>query len=256
MKLKKILSAFLAAALIVTYVPWYAFQASAANLDFENQVADFGTIHNWQEYFGDTTEYAGAVWTDKSVFTDETLAAANAAHTGFNVTKDSLGDAAEVLAPQENNFLVSLSAISSTKEIVGYENLPTDTVIMLDMSRSMLKSEIDAMIKAANDAINTLYAASKYNRVGVVAYHRDITVMMPIDRYTTGSDGRYIRNHEDRAEDSARISVDTDVRNSRGNSVSSTVNEGSGGTYTSGAINAAKEMLLDITDTTIDTGLI
>ena len=44
MKLKKILSAFLAAALIVTYVPWYAFQASAANLDFENQVADFGTI--------------------------------------------------------------------------------------------------------------------------------------------------------------------------------------------------------------------
>ena len=87
-----------------------------------------------------------------------------------------------------NDFLISLSAIASTKTIVGYSTLPTDTMFILDVSGSMDSGNRDVrMVQAANKAIGDLLALNNYNRVGVVLYSSNATLMMPLDRYTTTS---------------------------------------------------------------------
>lgn len=97
-------------AIVLGSVPVSAF--AATGITAENQVADNGTINGWQQYFGTgsngriNTEYAGAIWTDKSVFTDETLGNAFS-----DVKKSSTGGSAVIAAPEEDNFLISLSAL-------------------------------------------------------------------------------------------------------------------------------------------------
>ena len=60
----------------------------------------------------------------------------------------------------KDNFLVALSALASNSEIVGYSSIPTDTVLVLDMSSSMNRANaIDDLAVAANNAVKALYAA-------------------------------------------------------------------------------------------------
>ena len=125
-----------------------------------DQVADSGTVHEWKDFFGPefnngslSTENAGLVWTDKSVYTNEEAP---------NFGSVSIG---------ENNFLVALSAMASNKEIKGYSAIPTDTVFILDLSQSMDNSGyIPSMVTAANDAIDTLLKLNKHNRISVILY--------------------------------------------------------------------------------------
>lgn len=73
----------------------------------------------------------------------------------------------------DNNFLIALSAIAANKSITGYSHIPTDTVLVLDVSGSMNSDNNNAvseLITAANEAIATLQAVNNHNRVGVVMY--------------------------------------------------------------------------------------
>lgn len=142
--------------------------------------ADPATVNNWKTlYDGLDTSYAGGVWTDKSVF--------ESAEEYFAATDEQENFDMELENPRD--FLISLSAIASTKTIVGYSTLPTDTVFVLDVSGSMDdSSNRDArMVEAANKAIGELLALNNYNRVGVVLYSGDAMVLLPLDRYTTTS---------------------------------------------------------------------
>lgn len=108
--------------LIMSCLPTFSLSVAAAeqtnlNIISDSKKADPSTI-NWENYFGPdvmNTEFAGGVWTDKSVFTDET-----AELPGVGLSDD-------------NNFLVALSSIASNLSITGHTSAPTDTMLVLDM---------------------------------------------------------------------------------------------------------------------------
>ena len=125
-RLFKRLTAVLTALLVtITGLPGFEL-VSAADIEPIVHVADAPTIDGWKDVFlhaDSNTENAGGIWVDKSVF--DTSAS-------FDGRTVALSD--------ENNFLVSLSAIASTKSITGYSYIPTDTVLVLDISGSMFSS--------------------------------------------------------------------------------------------------------------------
>ena len=220
------------------------------------KVADAPTVNNWKNYMGQNpdgtydTELAGGVWTDKSVFeTAEDYFAATDEEENFTVT-----------LANPRNFMLSLSAMASTKTIVGYSTLPTDTIFVLDVSGSMNDStnRDERMVNAANKAIGNLLALNNYNRVGVVLYSGNTsqgnsgtgtaTVLMPLDRYTTTSvtnDGTpaYINISNN------SVSASRGVRNSDGDRPDSSKSV-AGGTYIQ---NGIYKGMLELTDPDLDT---
>ncbi len=214
--LKRIVSAFLAFAIIFGCIPAFkiALPSFAADGDAEdNRVTDPSTLDRWKLYFGPDvmhTQNAGGVWMDKTVLTD----------TSAFPSSVTMSDA-------QKNFLVALSAIAANKEIVGYSTIPTDTMLVLDVSDSMNDSNsVGDLVTAANSAIQQLLAVNKNNRVGVVLYSgrsttgsstyaQGTTLLLPLDRYTLTSGTTYLNGANN-----GSVSVNNRVRNSDGDPVS------------------------------------
>ena len=188
---KRVMSLVLCLALVMSYLP---MTAKAEIEDASGQMADASTMDRWQDLFlGDplSTEHAGTVWTDKSVFTD------NSAFLGTGITMD-----------KKDSFLVALSAMGSNMAVSGMSSMPTDTMLVLDVSGSMNDNQgnndvAEELVAAANEAIATLLAANSQNRVGVVLYSgpttqggatsaSDAVLILPLGRYTTGADQAYL----------------------------------------------------------------
>ena len=230
---KKVLSVFLCIALIMTYLP---LSVMAAETETEKRVVDAQTLNYYENLFyngtGTIDTYsAGAVWTDKSVVTDPTLL-----HSDVTM-KD-----------KDNNFLVALSAIASNKEIVGYSAIPTDTMFILDASSSMSTNDLRDVTNATNEAIKELNNIGNHNRIGVVVYNGDATMLLNLDRYTPNASGNYLTFS------SNTISIATGVKDSTGSYVSDSVSQARG-TYTQGGIFLAMQEFLNA-DTTIESGQI
>ncbi len=199
---KKIAAWAVTLAIVLQLMPLNLLAASAP----DTRVTDPATMTDWQRWFGASvlnTENAGGVWGDKSVFTG--VDAFNAA------LEDGVADYDIEMTENGQNFLVALSAIAANKSIVGYSALPTDTMLVLDLSNSMSNTAMTNMIGAANAAMTKLLALNLHNRVGVVVYSgdsngngnsashldRSATVLLPIDRYTgTGRDQNVFLNYE------------------------------------------------------------
>ena len=156
------------------------------------KASDPSTMDDWKMYFGTdvmSTENTGTVWTDKSVLTD------SSAFGGSGIEMKDRDD-----------FLVAMSAMASDSSVTGYSNVPTDTMFVLDVSGSM-NDDADhnnmakVMVEAANDSIAELLSANKYSRIGVVLYSGSgssstdddaAVLLLPLDRYTTAEDGKYL----------------------------------------------------------------
>lgn len=185
--------------------------AYAAATDAVVRQADPSTMNEYRELFLDpdvigvelTTENAGGIWTDKSVFSADNIPGELTGAISEENTKISVKDTGD-------NFLVALSAIASNKEIVGYSTIPTDTVLILDMSSSMRsnddngQSAIDELVDATNKAMTDLLALNHNNRVAVVLYAGNVQeqwasyegatqVILPLDRYTTTTAGKFLQ---------------------------------------------------------------
>jgi len=262
--MKRIISAILSMALLLSAIPFGALQVSAAADDFSvgqnGYVSDPSTIDSYKDYFtADSTEFAGAVWTDKSVFTKD-----NIGQNPFGITKDHAGHTlTDIKEIKNNEFLVSLSALSSTKQIEGYSYLPTDTILVLDLSGSMLNAgELDALLEAANKAIAELLNLNKHNRVGVVVYSNDGQEFFPLDRYTTtkrttGSNAYdvYLEKNGNSQVRTARSGNTNVVKNSNGATMNKTYSLSSTGrTYIQSGLNVARNMFEGVEDITIPTG--
>lgn len=153
-----------AAALIAVTVVSFANVARAADVAGAT-VVDPDTTNVWTNYTrpggSPSTQNVGRIWTDKSVFYD-TYTFTNDNDTGLSGEKIEKGD---------SDFLVSLSALSSTsnlKEMVQ-TGKPLDIVLVFDMSGSMdesfgqgpnQQSRINALKTAANSFINATAAAN------------------------------------------------------------------------------------------------
>ncbi len=229
------------------------------------KIVDPSTMHDWKNFFGKdfvNTENAGGVWSDKSVFeTAEEYKAAQAA--GANIVGNAEYNA---LTVDKENFLVALSNIAANKEIVGYSALPTDTIFILDLSQSMDNSRyVPNMVNAANNAIKTLMELNLHNRIGVVLYSGNpvtgnsnlshATVLLPLDRYTTGNAGTYISYT---GSSDTTVSVSAGVKNSENRSVTGSKNT-NGGTYIQAGLYLASQEFKKAYDdgsTVIESGLI
>jgi len=239
---KRLMSLLLCVALMLTCMPFSALAADGVTENHYNRFADANTMHNWQKYFDlnnlDTSN-AGGIWTDKSVFTDT-----SAFPSGVQMINE------------DENFLTALSALAANKEVVGYSTVPTDTVLVLDLSGSMETSNSESsLITATNNAITQLLNVNKNNRVGVVLYSaagtagtstyaESVTRILPIDRYTTGSDNVYLR-----LSNNGTVSVDRDVRGVANTNFNNSKSFG-GGTYIQAGLWEALEMFKE-TDTVI-----
>ena len=148
-------------------------------------VSDRDTSTKYTESLGDnaSTEYAGRVWTDKSVFSGD-------------VTFDTYGGGTVTVKLNENSsdeeFLVAYSALATSESISGQSQAPVDVVLILDVSGSMSngdsnmdngKSRIYNAVQAANAAIEELMALNGNTRVAVVAFSSTAQVLLPLDRY-------------------------------------------------------------------------
>ena len=96
----------------------------------ESPVADDLTLDDWQDYMNASvatngTANVGRIWTDKSVSTG-------------NITLDPNGGT--INKEDSSDFLVALSALSSTSNKVTYTDKPLDIVLVLDLSASMTES--------------------------------------------------------------------------------------------------------------------
>ena len=124
-KRNKRIAASALAVVMAGFLVWglFPWQAAAAG----TTVADDVTINNWHdpEALDDSTKNVGRIWTDKSVSTGDVTLTSKTRETA-TIEKGSKSD-----------FLVGLSALSSTAKIMGQTTVPLDIVLVLDVSGSM-----------------------------------------------------------------------------------------------------------------------
>lgn len=248
---QRVLAFVLSITLVLGGIP---ITAKADDTDTNGKVTDPSTIHDWQNYFtDDSTEFAGGVWTDKSVFEN------------VNEFETSLGNTAmDINMKSEDNFLIALSALASNKEIVGYSTIPTDTMLILDVSNSMDNSgSVPQMVASANDAITDLLELNKNNRVGIVLYSGNSnfgtsttstgTLLLELGRYTANNQGNYITYTSNRGDTTVSLASGIKVEGSTQNmSTQGKSKRTDGGTYIQNGLDIAMEEFLDA-DTTIGT---
>lgn len=122
-KRNKRIAASALAVVMAGFLVWglFPWQAAAA----KNTVADDVTINKWHETLDDSTKNVGRIWTDKSV------------STGNVELTNKVGASATIEKGSKSDFLVGLSALSSTAKIMGQTTVPLDIVLVLDVSGSM-----------------------------------------------------------------------------------------------------------------------
>ncbi len=256
----RIASVLLCTLLVLTLIPSTLFTGVSAS-KVDTRVVDPSTMDGWKRIFlGDSinTENAGRIWTDKSVFTDSS----------------AFTDAVRMENSNEN-FLVALSTISANKAVTGYSQVPTDTMFVLDISRSMggniqagdkNKNAIQDLVDSTNQAMGKLLDANNNNRVGVVLYSGTYSsdtqadadcaiVLLPLGRYEHAQDkflakDNHIFNVGDFDYSAESIKVNSNVT-CNGEAVQETEREVFGGSFTQSGMYAAMNEFLSVEDTTV-----
>lgn len=153
-------------------------------------MADNVTINNWHDAnaLDDSTKNVGRIWTDKSV------SAGNVTLT----SREKESGTATIKKGADSDFLVGLSALSSTAKITGQTTVPLDIVLVLDVSGSMddpmgsadRTKRIDALKVAVNSFIDGSATVNdqradknKQNRIAVVKFAGDKTSKVGNDQY-------------------------------------------------------------------------
>ena len=179
--------AFAAVAVVVLAVTM-GFGATVAQAA-TSAVSDPATVTDYESLLGTSTANIGRIWTDKSVFTGD-------ATDGYVTVQMKEG----------SNFLTSLSAISSTSNLLSMSNTPLDIVLVLDASGSMnykmdedetatttTDSRIYALRQAADDFIDKIAEKNAnisdenlQHRVSVIKFAGDKTSAIGNSKYTSG----------------------------------------------------------------------
>ena len=194
-KRNKRIAASALAVVMAGFLVWglFPWQAAAA----KNTVADNVTINKWHETLDDSTKNVGRIWTDKSVSTGNV--------TLSNKVGESAKESATIEKGSESDFLVGLSALSSTAKIMGQTTVPLDIVLVLDVSGSMddrdkdgvkkinkLKGAVNNFIDTTADKNNALSDTNKQSRISLVKFAGDKTNVVGDHTY---KDGGYTYNY-------------------------------------------------------------
>lgn len=163
------------------------------------KIADSSTAASWKALFAGpdgtsfSTDDAGRLWVDKSVYAsvDDAVAA--------GVAGPSMQDA-------DLDFLVGMSAFSSSASFRKEQTTPHDVVFVISLNSTLSSFHYDGrtyaehLADALNEAIGRLMAENSDGegpadptRVAVVGYNIDTTVLMPLGTYRPDADGDYVR---------------------------------------------------------------
>lgn len=174
---KILIGLVLALAMAFTLIP---NETSAAG----TKVSDPSTIGKFHDSLGDdaSTEYSGRIWSDKTVFSEDTI-------------EIDLRDGGKTTVSNNSDFLVAYSALATSSAISGQTQAPIDVVFVIDTSGSMnddmsnsdRTNRIVNTVKALNDSIEELMNLNDYTRVGVVAFSGTSEVLLPLGRYDKGT---------------------------------------------------------------------
>lgn len=117
----------------------------------ETSVVDAETSQGWRTLGEKTTQNIGRIWTDKSVYNS-------------NVTLPGIGDGGKpipITKPETSDFMVGLSALSSTSNTSVTTSTPLDIVLVLDVSGSMSEN-IETYDYRETYGINTYDSTTYY----------------------------------------------------------------------------------------------
>lgn len=137
----------------------------------EAAVADEASYSQWEKYLTDSngqssTQNIGRIWADKTVSTESiTLPASSAGN-------------APVMNKGDSDFLVMLSALSSTSNLTTTSDKPLDIVLVLDRSGSMADDLVTYAYSETYN-VNTDGRTTYYAKVGENSY-------VEINRVTSG----------------------------------------------------------------------
>ncbi|MED9873761.1 MAG: FctA domain-containing protein, partial [Eggerthellaceae bacterium] len=154
------------------------------------KTSDGNTTDSYTQNLGDnsSTRYAGRVWTDKTVYTED--------------AKFS-GDVGNVTVKNDSDFLVAYSALATTQNITGKSAVPVDVVFVIDNSNSMDdsvgggsgQSRLEATVDAVNTSIATIMESHPDSRVAVVLYGSSAHTLMPLGHYSASTSGQHRGNY-------------------------------------------------------------
>lgn len=136
----------------------------AATQDTTLRAADRSTVDTFGSFLLDknSARYAGRIWTDKSVYA-----------LGINDRSRTVTIDGKTVSFEED-FLEVFSAMGSTLQVNGEEDVPMDVMIVLDMSGSMgFEANERARLKNAVEALDSSFEylmENEKNRVGLYIY--------------------------------------------------------------------------------------
>ena len=184
---KAVLALLAATAMLV---PGSAFAADGDQPAVEfNRLADENTSGMYAESLGDnnsnSTRYAGRVWNDKTVSSED-----------MTFTGQLSGGSATV-EKGRSDFLVTYSVLATSQQVTKLPKVPVDVVFVLDFSASMTwgvdsttvsrgdgsDSRINYMVDALNSTIDALVKDSDPehpNRIGIVYFNRTGQTLLPL----------------------------------------------------------------------------
>ena len=152
------------------------------------QSADPDTRTEYTSSLGNSssTRYNGRVWTDKSVNTGDVTFTGDLGGNGITVEKG-----------EDEDFLVTYSALATSTQVSGESQVPVDVVFVIDLSGSMSnqnsgmsdgRSRIANLVDALNASVEELMAMNPNTRIGVVGYSSDAQTILSLDHYTKTED--------------------------------------------------------------------
>ena len=168
-------------------------------------LVDPDTFNSWEKIQGTRSITQGRIWADKTVSADE---------IGFSPNSPLGQEGKTVSKTDGSDFLVALSALSSTSSLTKPEPQPIDIVLVLDVSASMDNpmgstdsvKRIDSIKKSVNTFLNEaekrnaeIEDTTKQIKVALVKFAGNSSDSVGNDKYYTeghwSNEGYYINSH-------------------------------------------------------------
>lgn len=160
--------------------------------------ADTDTRDRYRDTLGsdNSTRYAGRIWTDKTVSSEDITFSGDASSEEIRVER---GDA---------DFLITYSALATSQSVVTEQLV--DVAFILDVSASMCwgtdsetvsdptgaDSRINAMVESLNSAIDMLVQSNENNRIAIAVFNGSSETLLELteaeDILGRVQDGRYL----------------------------------------------------------------
>lgn len=222
MSRRRTLTHALLALFAATVVVLAAAPAARADTTGVSKLVDPDTSARWEEVFGTgsgtvSTENAGRIWADKSVY----ASADDACAAGLPVKIDV----------DDHSFIVGLSTLASAVS-VRQEGGPAHDVVFVVSTNRLLEDityggrpQADYLVDALNQAVARLMAenegAAVPTRVAVIGYDSKVTTLMPLGTYEPDGNGHYV------AYDGGTLSVTATATDGAGVTASARLDSGS-----------------------------